>query len=204
MYCTGNTIDLAEGTNAEETDTDAEEGENLCEPFKIFAHAEFNIVEGTAEAVSVFSNGTVFDCQQTFGVFGCHAEKRCYNHPEQSTGTACTNRCSDTDDISGTDRCTQCGTECGEAGNFTFSAFLILKHPFQCKGKLTNLEQTEADGQKQSAGDNQYHQRYTPDKVVDYIQSLIDRSPHGIRSLSYSLLQQIFFVTTDFWPQMSF
>ena len=36
MYCTGNTIDLAEGTNAEETDTDAEEGENLCEPFKIF------------------------------------------------------------------------------------------------------------------------------------------------------------------------
>ena len=60
------------------------------------------------------------------------------------------------------------------------------------QGKLTNLEQTEADGQKQSAGDNQYHQRYTPDKVVDYIQSLIDRSPHGIRSLSYSLLQQIF------------
>ena len=60
------------------------------------------------------------------------------------------------------------------------------------QGKLTNLEQTEADGQKQSAGNNQYHQRYAPDKVVDYIQSLIDRSPHGIRSLSYFLMQQIF------------
>ena len=141
--------------------------------------------------MSVFGNGTVFDCQQTFRVFGCHAEKRCYNHPEQGAGTACTNRRCDTDDISGTDGCTQCGTECGEAGNFTFSAFLILKHPFQCKGKLTNLEQTEADGQKQSAGDNQYHQRYTPDKVVDHIQSLIDRIPHGIRSLS------LFFAATD-------
>ena len=72
------------------------------------------------------------------------------------------------------------------------------------QGKLTNLEQTEADGQKQSAGDNQYHQRYTPDKVVDHIQSLIDRIPHGIRTLSYFLLQQIFCAATDFWPQMSF
>ena len=112
MNRTGNTVYLAEGTDTEETDTDAEEGENLCEPFKIFAHAEFNIVEGTAKAVSVFGDGTVFDCQQTFRVFGCHAEKRCYNHPEQGAGTACTNRCCDTDDISGTDGCTQCSTEC--------------------------------------------------------------------------------------------
>ena len=114
MYCTGNTIDLAEGTNAEETDTDAEEGENLCEPFKIFAHAEFNIVEGTAEAVSVFGNSTVFDCQQTFGVLGCHAEKRCYNHPEQGAGTACTNRRCDTDDISGSDSCRKSCTKGSE------------------------------------------------------------------------------------------
>ena len=147
MYCTGNTIDLAEGTNAEETDTDAEEGENLCEPFKIFAHAEFNIVEGPPRLCPSSATVRYLTASRPSEYLVAMPRNAATTIQNRAPGPACTNRRCDTDDISGTDCCTQCGTECGEAGNFAFSAFLILKHPFQCEGKLTNLEQTEADGQ---------------------------------------------------------
>ena len=75
MNCTGNTIYLAESTDTEKTYTDTKECKNLCKPFPFFSHTLFNIIERTAKAVTVFCNHTVFDCQKTFGIFGCHSEE---------------------------------------------------------------------------------------------------------------------------------
>ena len=58
---TCDTIDLAESSDTEKSDTDAEKCKKLRKPFPVFSHSLFNIIERTAKAVAVRSNDTVFD-----------------------------------------------------------------------------------------------------------------------------------------------
>ncbi len=100
---TGDTVDLAEGTDAEETYADTEESKKLCQPFPTLAHAFLNVIEGTAQAVPVGGYRTIFDGQKTFRVLGGHAQEGCHDHPEQSTGTAGADSSGNTYDIAGAD-----------------------------------------------------------------------------------------------------
>ena len=58
---TCDTIDLAESSDTEKSDTDAEKCKKLRKPFLVFYNSLFNIIERTAKAVTVRSNDTVFD-----------------------------------------------------------------------------------------------------------------------------------------------
>ena len=104
--CTCDTIYLAESTDTEQTDTDTEEREQLSKPGPFFSHALLDIIERTAKAVTVRCDDAVLDSEKSLGIFGCHAKEGSYDHPEQGTGTAGTDCGCNTDDISGTDRCT--------------------------------------------------------------------------------------------------
>ena len=103
MYGTGNTIYLTECSDSKKTNTYAKEGKKFSEPLPFFAHSQFNVIKGTAETVSVFSDNTVFYGEKSFGKFGGHTEKGRYDHPKKSTRSAGSDGSSNADNITGSD-----------------------------------------------------------------------------------------------------
>ena len=166
LYGTGNTIYLAECTNTEKSYTNTEECKDLAKPFPFWSHTFFDIIEWSAKAVSVFCNHTVFNCQKTFRKFCCHSKECCHDHPEKCSRTTGTDCCCYTYDITGTDRSTQCCTQCRKTGDLTISLFFILEHPFQRQWKTTYLKEPKSAGKKNATGYDQYHKRYAPDLVI--------------------------------------
>ena len=104
MNSTGNTIYLTESSNSEKPDTYAKESKYFGKPFPFFSHTLFYVIKRTAKAVTVFCDNTVFYSEETFGKFGCHAEKGSDNHPKKSTRSTCTNSSCNADDITGSNR----------------------------------------------------------------------------------------------------
>ncbi len=107
LNCTGNPVDLGKRTDTEKADQKAKEGENLRQPFPLFSHSVFNIIERTSDDMSVGCFGTEFHCEHTLCIFGCRADKSCHPHPEKSARSAGCDGCGDAHDISGSDRCRQ-------------------------------------------------------------------------------------------------
>ena len=62
---TGDTVYLTEGTDTEKTNTDTKECEQLCKPFPFLSHSLLNVVEWSAETVSVLAYDTIFDSEQS-------------------------------------------------------------------------------------------------------------------------------------------
>ena len=144
----------------------AKECKDLAKPFPFWSHTFFDIIEWSAKAVSVFCNHTVFNCQKTFRKFCCHSKECCHDHPEKCSRTTGTDCCCYTYDITGTDRSTQCCTQCRKTGDLTISLFFILEHPFQRQWKTTYLKEPKSAGKKNATGYDQYHKRYAPDLVI--------------------------------------
>ena len=53
------TIDLSKGTDTHQSHAGAKKGKYLSEPAELLSHTSFNIIERTAQYMSVIVNGTV-------------------------------------------------------------------------------------------------------------------------------------------------
>ena len=93
--------------------------------------AEFLVLQGlfhgihrTAGHFSLFIHFPVFDREHTFTEFGSQSEAGRDPHPDQGTRATGNHSGRDTDDITGTDRGSQCGCQCRERRDITGSLFL--------------------------------------------------------------------------------
>ena len=117
---------MGHGTDTENTDEHSKHSKQLCKPFPALSHAFFDVIERTAEDGAVFADFAVFDGEQAFGIFGCHAEERGDLHPEQSTrAAACDSGCH-ADDVAGADGGREGGAEGTEAGDIAFAVFFVM------------------------------------------------------------------------------
>ena len=131
---------MCEGTNAQACATYAKDCKQNSQDFKVFAQAHFDVVHRTAGNVAVFIYFTVFNCQQTFCVFGSHTEESCQPHPEQRTRTACFNSSSNTYDVTGTNGSCKSSTKSFKAVNVAFAVTFSREDKFQSHGKFQNLD----------------------------------------------------------------
>ena len=135
----GNAVDLGNRTDAQQSGKHAKQGEQLCQPLPARTHTIFNIVERTAQIMSLFVNSTILDGEETLGILGRHTEQGSNFHPEQCARTAGSDRSCNTDNVAGTDGGRQCGTECAEAGDLAFALFFILYHELQGETNAAHL-----------------------------------------------------------------
>ena len=139
LYCRSNTVYLSKGTNSEKTDSGSKECKNFRKPSPLFSHTILNIIKWSAKNVSVLVNSTVFNGQKSFCIFGCHSEECGNDHPEQGSGSAGSNSSGNTYDVTGSDSCGQSCAERTKACDFTFAAFFIFYHEFQCFSQMSYL-----------------------------------------------------------------
>ena len=126
MYRTGDTVDLGKGSDTEQSYAYTHKSEDLRQPFPALAHTVLDIVEGTADDVSVLCYHTIFHRQQALEILCSRTYQRSDPHPEQSSGTACYNSRCHTNDITGSDGSGQCRTQCRKAGYFAVFARLFI------------------------------------------------------------------------------
>ena len=131
LNCRRNTIYLGKSTNAKQSNSSPEKCKNLGKPSPLFAHTIFDIIKWASKYMSIFIDGSIFDCQQAFRILCCHSEECSYDHPEQSSRSSCCNCSGNTYNIPCTNGCRQCCAKGSKAGNFTFAAFFIFYHEFQ-------------------------------------------------------------------------
>ncbi len=128
-------VDLAHCTDTEGSENceDAEEDckrltEELTELH--LAHALFEVVHRTAGPFAFSVLAAEVDTENVFGVVGHHSEECGNPHPENRTGTAGNDSCSNTGDVTYTDSSRKSGTERLELGNgltLNVTGYVLLK-----------------------------------------------------------------------------
>ena len=111
----------------------------------------------------------VTDCQSSLCIFGSHSKKTADPHPENRTGTAQTDGTCHTDNVAGSNSCTQGCTEC-TVGR---SSLTVLRIPeCCCKGlyrsrKQSDLGKTGFASKPDSNAQNHNNQRYPAHATVN-------------------------------------
>lgn len=90
LYRTGNSVDLRKGSDAEQTDSHAEECEDLSQPAEFSAHTVLNIVKRSADHMSIRFHHAVLDRQKTFRILGRRAKQRRNPHQNKAPGPPAT------------------------------------------------------------------------------------------------------------------
>ena len=168
LYRTGNSVDLRKGSDAEQTDSHAEECEDLSQPAEFSAHTVLNIVKRSADHMSIRFHHAVLDRQKTFRILGRRAKQRRNPHPEQGARTACHDRRRHSHDITGTDRCRQRRAECAETRHLSVLAvFFVCNNVSDRKRQLRDLKSPQTDRQKYANRKDQHDQGNSPDKIIN-------------------------------------
>src|SRR5699024_1400361 len=127
--CNGVTLCTVTDTEAGKT---SEQREQNAKPFLF--QASFQSIHRTTDHTAVFTFNSVLDSQNSFTIFGSNTEAACQPYPEYRTRTAGCDRCSNADDVTGTDGRCQCSCQRAETGYVTFCFFV------GCYGKLDAFE----------------------------------------------------------------
>ena len=168
LYGICDTIDLCKCSDTKQTYTNTEKCKNLCQPSPFCSHTFFNVVERATHNMTILCNGTIFHCQQTFRILCSHTYKGSYPHPEQCTRTSGYQRGCNTDDVTCTDGCGQCSTQCCKTGYFSaVTTFFIYKKFLDCTWQKSNLQTFDSYGQKYTDCQNEDDQGNAPYKIVD-------------------------------------
>ena len=166
-----NGVYLSKGTDTKVCAQNTEYGKHNSQRFVFFAKTIFNVVHRTTGNIAVSIDSTIFYSQQTFGIFGCHTEEGCHPHPEQSARATCFNCSCNTNDVTGTNSCSKCGTQCFKAVYVTTAIVLGTEDQAQSLRQLENLQQLQTEGQQNTGTNQKYQKRRTPDKRINFIQN---------------------------------
>ena len=170
----GDGVHLGESADAEQADAHAEEGEELCEPAPVFAHAALDVVERPAQHVPGL--GVVaakLHREQPFRVLRRHAEQRGQPHPKQRARPACDHGRGHANDVARADGGRQRRAQGGKARDLAFRAFLVFHHVAQRARELPELEAAQAQGEEYAACEDEDDERDTPHRIVDCRQDVV-------------------------------
>ena len=139
----------------------------------VLFQAIFDVIHRPTDQLTFFVCLPKMNRKRNFRKFCTHTKDRGDPHPENGTRSTDRDRSRHTGNVSGSDSCRKCRTDCLKRCKRTVRCLSLFQHTPQCHfhriGKFADLKETGPDTQQQSDPDDTDHRRNSPDEIIYHI-----------------------------------